>query len=52
MDKLLNKFLKHPNAENAAKVCAYDKKHPMAECLLNRDYALLLNEARNFKEAA
>lgn len=46
MHKLLDKWLFEPNLANAQKVVNYDKKHPMASCMLTKDLTLLLNKAK------
>jgi hypothetical protein len=35
MTKLLANFRKNPTPDNARKVAAWDRKHPMAACLLD-----------------
>lgn len=35
MQKLLEKYVAAPTVENAAKVRAYENKHPMAACMLS-----------------
>lgn len=46
MSKLLAKFAASRSAIDAAKVVAYDRKHPMASVMLSNDEVELLQEAR------
>lgn len=45
MLKLLETYALRPTIENANKVRAYNGRHPMARCLLDRDSATLLDNA-------
>jgi hypothetical protein len=46
MSKLLAAYLANPSAKNAQKLVAYDRKHPMAACMLNPLETALLAQAR------
>lgn len=46
MEKLLNKTMAAPTAENKAKLLSYANKHPMAECMLSQTQMTVLNQYR------
>ena len=45
MDNLLAKFAADNSIENAKRVAAYDRKHPMAACLLAPEQIAILTKA-------
>ena len=45
MTKLLNTYRATPSLANAQKLRSYERKHPMAACLLVREDADLLADA-------
>lgn len=45
MTKVLNAYRTNPTLANAQKVRAYERKHPMAACMLTREDADLLADA-------
>jgi hypothetical protein len=46
MNKLLRRFQEEQTVEAARKVLAYDRKHPMAACMLDREQHELLKFAQ------
>lgn len=50
MIKLLNAYRADPSDKNAAKLVAYDAKHPMAKCFLaHEDFADLKKAVEQMK---
>lgn len=45
MSKLLTAFENNQTIENARKLVAHDRKHPMASCLLSPDEHIVLRAA-------
>lgn len=42
MEQLLRRYELTPTAVLAAKVAAHDRRHPMAACMLDERYSMLL----------
>jgi hypothetical protein len=51
MEKLLNKYMANPSAENRAKLLAYDVKHAFAACFLTARQCTILNQIKAEHEA-
>ena len=45
MSKLLAQYSANPSAKLAAKIRAYDQKHPMASCMLSAEEHVTLRAA-------
>ena len=52
MSKLLNAFRDNRNIETARRLLAYDRRHPMASCMLTVGENELLQAARDFANMA
>ena len=48
MTKLLNAFRENWDIDTARRLLAYDRRHPMAACMLNAEEHELLQGARAF----
>ena len=52
MNRLLDKYRAERSLPNAMKLAAYDRKHPMAACMLSTADADLLREAIRYVNTA